>query len=111
LFLVAGAPSIDLMTASPEVRETARAFMLLAALAPLAGVLAYTYDGIFVGATWARDMRDLMLLVLAIYLATWWLLAPLGNAGLWIALLVFLLARGLLQAARYPALVKTTFPT
>ena len=34
---------------------------------------------------------------------------PLGNAGLWIALLIFFLARGLLQAWRYPALVRTTF--
>jgi MATE family multidrug resistance protein len=34
---------------------------------------------------------------------------PFGNTGLWIALLIFFLARGLLQAWRYPALVRTTF--
>jgi MATE family multidrug resistance protein len=106
VFLVAGDPLINLMTASPDVRGAAREFMIFAALAPLAGVLAYTYDGIYVGATWARDMRNLMLLALALYFAAWWLLAPFGNAGLWSALLLFLLARGLLQAARYPALVR-----
>lgn len=109
LFLVAGDPLIDAMTSSPEVREVARHFMLFAALAPAAGVLAYAYDGIYIGATWARDMRNLMVAALAIYFAAWWALAALGNAGLWSALLIFLLARGLLQGARYPALMRTTF--
>jgi len=46
---------------------------------------------------------------LAIYLAAWWLLHPLGNAGLWIAILIYFGARGVLQAMRYPALARTTF--
>jgi MATE family multidrug resistance protein len=54
-------------------------------------------------------MRNLMLGALAIYFAAWWLLQGLGNTGLWSALLVFLAARGLLQAVRYPALVRATF--
>ena len=83
--------------------------MLLAALAPAMGVAAYVFDGIYIGATWARDMRNLMLLALAIYLATWWSLRSYGNSGLWSALLVFLAVRGLLQAARYRLLVAATF--
>jgi MATE family, multidrug efflux pump len=109
LFIVAGAPLIDVMTTSKPVRVAARDFLLFAAGAPVAGVLAYAYDGIYIGATWARDMRNLMLIALAIYFAVWWVLQPLGNAGLWLALLAFLLARGVLQALRYPALVRTTF--
>jgi multidrug resistance protein, MATE family len=109
-FLIVGGPLIDVMTTSDAVRETARQFMLLAALAPALGVAAYAFDGIYIGATWARDMRNLMLAALAIYLATWWALQPYGNSGLWIALLTFLAARGLLQAARYPRLRSATFP-
>src|SRR5262249_42820068 len=109
VFMVAGTPLIDLITTNPQVRIWAREFMLLAALAPAMGVLAYTFDGIFIGATWARDMRNLMLAALAIYLGSWWLLRGFGNAGLWLALLIFLIARGLLQAMRYPALVRATF--
>ena len=109
VFMLGGSALIDLMTASPEVRETARQYLLLAALAPAAGVLAFAYDGIYIGATWARDMRNLMIAALAIYFVTWWTLQPFGNAGLWIALLTFLAARGLLQAARYPALVRRAF--
>jgi MATE family multidrug resistance protein len=54
-------------------------------------------------------MRNLMVAALAIYLAAWWLLLPFGNAGLWIAMLMFLVARGILQFARYAPLVRTTF--
>jgi MATE family multidrug resistance protein len=109
-FLIVGGPLIDVMTTSDAVREAARQFMLFAALAPALGVAAYAFDGIYIGATWARDMRNLMLAALAIYLATCWALRPWGNSGLWIALLTFLVARGLLQAARYPRLRSATFP-
>jgi MATE family multidrug resistance protein len=110
IFALAGTSLIDAMTTSPQVRSAARDFMWLAALAPACGVMAYSYDGIYIGATWARDMRNLMVASFAIYLAAWWLLQPLGNAGLWYALLIFFMARGLLQALRYPALLRTTFP-
>jgi MATE family multidrug resistance protein len=109
VFLAGGTALIDLMTTSAQVRSGAREFMLYAAVAPVLGALAYTFDGVYIGATWARDMRNLMMLAFALYLATWWALQSYGNAGLWIALLVFLAARGLLQAIRYPALVRTTF--
>jgi MATE family multidrug resistance protein len=109
LFLASGDALIDVITTSPEVRLAAREFMWLAALAPACGVLAYVYDGIYIGASWARDMRNLMLVALATYFAAFWLLTPLGNAGLWIAFLIFLLARGGYQALRYPALVRASF--
>jgi MATE family multidrug resistance protein len=110
LFLFVGTVLINVITTSAEVRQAARQFMLFAALAPVMGVAAYAFDGIYIGATWARDMRNLMVMALAIYLATWWALQGHGNTGLWIALLVFLAARGLLQAIWYPRLAKTTFP-
>lgn len=108
-FLLAGAVLIDIITTSETVRATARLYLTLAALAPLCGALAYTFDGIFIGATWSRDMRNLMILSLGIYFVAWWLMQGLGNNGLWLAMLVFLLARGLSQALRYPALVRRAF--
>ena len=109
VFVAGGGALIDTMTTSPEVRTAARQFLPFAALAPAAGVLAYGFDGIYIGATWTRDMRNLMLIALALYFGVWWALRPLGNAGLWLALLGFLLARGVLQALRYPALARATF--
>ncbi len=101
---------IDVVTTSPAVREAARLFLPFAALTPLCGAMAFEFDGVFVGATWTRDMRNLMLLSLGLYLALFAALRPLGNAGLWTALLGFLLARGLLQGWRYRALAGSTFP-
>jgi MATE family multidrug resistance protein len=108
-FLAGGSALIDLMTTSQEVRAAARELMLLAALAPVLGALAYIFDGVYIGATWTRDMRNLMLTAFAIYLAAWWALQSHGNAGLWSALLIFLAARGLLQGFRYPRLVAATW--
>src|SRR5690606_21071200 len=84
-------------------------FMVLAALAPVCGVMAYGYDGVYIGATWARDMRNLMIVSFLVFLAAWALLLPLGNAGLWAALLAFFIARGGLRALRYPVLLRGSF--
>jgi MATE family multidrug resistance protein len=97
------------MTASQDVRHGARDYLWLVVLAPVLGVFAFAYDGIFIGATWARDMRNLMLLSLIIFLAAWLALRSFGNAGLWGALLVHYIARGGLQALRYPALFRASF--
>jgi MATE family multidrug resistance protein len=104
-----GPALIDIMTASADVRHGARNYLWLVVLAPVLGVFAFAYDGIFIGATWARDMRNLMLLSLIIFLAAWLALRSFGNTGLWGALLVHYAARGGLQALRYPALLKASF--
>ena len=100
---------IDIMTASEEVRRSARDYLWLVTLAPVLGVFAFAYDGIFIGATWAREMRNLMVLSLLIFLGAWLALRSLGNAGLWGALLVHYAARGGLQALRYPAMLLKSF--
>jgi len=110
LTLLAFGPAlIDLMTASPEVRVAARSYLVYAAISSVIGVFAFAYDGIYIGATWTREIRNLMVVALALYLATWWLTLPIGNTGLWIAILVFFGARGALQGAWYPQLVRRTF--
>ncbi len=109
LFFFAGHSLIDIMTASPPVRQAAYALLWLAALAPVCGVMAFSFDGVYIGATWARDMRNLMIVSLLIYFAVWFATLPLGNTGLWVAILSFFIARGVLQAARYTALRRATF--
>ena len=56
---------------------------------------SYLLDGLFIGATRAREMRDAMLCSTAFGLLLGWLLQGLGNHGLWLALLCFMLMRGL----------------
>ena len=109
IFALGGTTLIDIMTASAEVRRVARDYLPFVVFAPLLGVFAFAYDGVYIGATWARDMRNLMLLSLVIFLAAWFSLRSFGNAGLWGALLVHYAARGGLEALRYPTLLKASF--
>lgn len=108
-FLLFGPALIDTMTASVDVRRIARDYLPFVIFAPLLGVFAFAFDGIYIGATWARDMRNLMLASLAIFLAAWFALRSFANAGLWGALLVHYAARGGLEALRYPALLRKSF--
>ena len=106
VFAVAGPALIDLMTTSVEVRETTRTYLVWAVLTPLAGVIAFQMDGIYIGATWSREMRNMMLLSLVLYLVAWAILTPLfGNHGLWMALLIFLGARSVTLPWRMRTLV------
>jgi MATE family multidrug resistance protein len=111
VFALLGPALIDVMTASAQVRHTARLYLIFVIASPLLAVFAFAFDGVYIGATWARDMRNLMVASLAIFLAAWFALRPFGNAGLWGALLVHYAARGWLEALRYPWLLKASFKT
>jgi len=94
-FILFGHAVIDLMTTATEVQAAALRYLPWAALTPVAGVLAFQMDGVFIGATWSRDMRNMMLLSLAVFLAGTWLAVPfLGNHGLWLVFNLFLGLRG-----------------
>jgi Na+-driven multidrug efflux pump len=96
LYLAFGHDFVALLTRAPAVRQAAQTTLLWAALVPLVAAPAVQLDGVFIGATWSRDMRNMMLLSLLIFLASWALLMPVAeNAGLWVAFLIFLGSRGL----------------
>ena len=101
---------IDLMTVNAEVRETARHYLFWVSLTPFLGTICFQFDGIFTGAMATRDMRNMMVLSLVIYLASWWILErEFGNHGLWAALCIFFIARGITYAMRMPALARAAF--
>lgn len=106
VFLLVGPWVVDALTTDPATRAAARDYLPWAALAPLAGVWAFQLDGIFIGATRSVEMRNAMLLSLAVFLLAWWLLQPWGNHGLWAALYVNYLARTLSLGWYYPALAR-----
>ncbi len=95
LYAVSGPAIVHLLTDLPEVRAAALAYLPWLVAAPLLGVWAYWLDGIFIGASRARELSIAMLAcVLLIYLPAWYLLQDFGNHGLWAAMLLFLAARG-----------------
>lgn len=104
-FLFAGPAIIDLMTTAPEVRDAARAYLPWMAVAPIGGIAAWMFDGVFIGATETRALRNAMILSVAVYAAALALLLPVfGNHGLWGALLILNATRGVTLGLRYPAL-------
>ena len=62
---------------------------------PLIAVWSYLLDGLFIGATRAREMRNGMLLTVLLTLPFAWALQGLGNHGLWITFLLFMALRSL----------------
>ena len=102
-----GPAIIDLLTVDADARHTAREFLPWAAAAPLLGVWAFQLDGIFIGATRTADMRNAMLVALAIFAGAWWLLRGLGNHGLWAAFYVHYFARFGGLAYYYPRLLRS----
>jgi multidrug resistance protein, MATE family len=101
---------IDLMTLNEDVRGFAKDYVFWAAITPFLGAACFLYDGIFTGAMATKEMRNMMLLSLALYLIVWYFLEPIyGNHGLWAALSVFFVARSVSFAARLPAIQKRAF--
>lgn len=104
-FALAGGAVIDVMTTAPDVRAAAREYLPYMVAAPLLGAASWMLDGIFIGATRSRDMRNMMLVSALIYFAGAVVLLPtLGNHGLWLCLLLSFVARGITLGLRYPAL-------
>ena len=96
VYWCAGASIIDSLTDEPAVRAAARAFLPWVVLMPPVCVWGFLLDGVFIGATRTRELMQAMVISLAGFLvASWALVGPFGNHGLWVALLIFMAARGL----------------
>lgn len=93
----------------PGVIATLGVFSVWAIAMPLTGFASFVLDGVFVGAGWTRAMLGTMLAAFAVYAALLWLLAPLGNHGLWAAFTMFFAARGAGQLMILPRLMRRSF--
>lgn len=95
LFALLGHLFIAMQTNIQSVRDTADLYLPYLAVLPLIAVWSYLLDGLFIGATRAREMRNGMLLAVLILLPFAWALQGLGNHGLWISFLLFMALRSL----------------
>ncbi|HVI98955.1 MAG TPA: MATE family efflux transporter [Sphingomonas sp.] len=107
LFWAAGGPFIALLTSNPEVRATAAALLPFAAIVPAIGAPAWLLDGIFIGATRGRALRNAAILATAAYVATDLLLRPAGAWGVWAALVLSYIYRALFLGAHLPGLLRS----
>ncbi|MCG7601416.1 MATE family efflux transporter [Halomonas sp. McH1-25] len=105
VFALAGEWLISLLTDLDTVRAAAAEFLPWMVLMPALAVWSYLLDGVFIGATATREMRNSIFAGLAVYLPAWWLTqhigAGLGNHGLWLSFTLFTLVRSATLGAYY----------
>lgn len=95
-FWLFGTNIIFLLTDIPALRAAAQDYLWVIVLLPLIGHWCFLFDGIFVGLTQSKAMRNTMVVsALTAFFPVWWLCQSWGNMALWIAMLSFLFARGL----------------
>ena len=110
-YLLLGPLMIRLLTDLEDVRETALRFLPWLVISPLVSVWSYLYDGVFVGATRAREMRNIMVIsTFVVFLPAWFLLRDLGNHGLWLAFTIFMASRGIGMHLGYRRSVLPSLP-
>ena len=95
-YAIGGSHLIAILTDLPDVRSAAMRYLPWMIVSPLVSVWSFLYDGVYVGATRAREMRNLMLIsTFIVFLPAWFLLQGLGNHGLWLAFMLFMASRGI----------------
>ena len=107
LIYVGGPYFITLLTQDPEVIASARRYLPYCALAPILGFAAWQLDGIFIGTTKTREMRNAGIAAVIIYITAHYVLTPkLGKDGIWIAFLIYYISRAITLAFYYPNIRK-----
>lgn len=89
---------LQILTNDKTVIETSKMFLFWTILIPVTGFAAFLWDGIFIGATASKEMRNAMILSSVIFFGCYYITVPkLGNNGLWLAFILYLLVRGATQ--------------
>lgn len=108
VFLGAGPALISLYTGFEGVQDVALAHLPWLIASPIISVWCFQLDGVFIGAQRTRDMRNMMVIAFAAFVAALYGLLPVwGTHALWAALIVFFVVRGVTLAACYPALERS----
>ncbi len=108
-FWLLGEPIVNLLVAEDSARQMALDWLPWVIAAPLFGIWSFLLDGIFIGATETRSMRDSMLISLACFMISAAVLVPsFGNHGIWISYFILLVVRALTLWLRWPRIVRAT---
>ena len=95
-YLISGPLIIRILTDLPDVRKTAMTYLPWLIVSPVISVWCFLYDGVYVGMTRAREMRNIMIFsAFAVFLPAWYLTQSFGNHGLWFAFMLFFASRGI----------------
>jgi MATE family multidrug resistance protein len=96
IYLLCGGLILRLLTSDTKIIAASQPYMFWIVLVPLITFAAFIWDGIYVGATASKAMRNSMVVITTlIFIPAYYILEPvLGNNGLWLAMMLFMGARG-----------------
>ncbi len=111
IYALFGQYIVDAMTTLPDVRVLAENYLFWIVIGPLVGVWSFLFDGIFIGTTHTKEMRNGMLISLAVFLIATEVLVPnWGNHGLWLSYHVFMVARAITLGVWFPRILRAAEP-
>ncbi len=98
VYVLGGTSFLSLLTDDTKVVEASSEYLPWAYLIPITGVAAFIFDGVFIGITASRGMLISSAIAAVCFFVVYFLLSPfMGNHALWLAFLVFLSMRGIVQ--------------
>ena len=97
LYALGGTQIMSLFTDQENVLQAGLPYLWWMILLPIISTPCYIWDGIYIGLTASKSMRNAMVLTLIIFVIAYFSTTSLGNHGLWLSLLIFMGARGLIQ--------------
>ena len=104
-YLIGGKRFLMLLTDEPSVVEASTTYVWWAYLIPFCSVAAFMWDGVFIGLTASRQMLQSMFVAAVTFFIVYFIaIGPLGNHGLWLAFLCYLIVRGVVQTLLYPSI-------
>jgi len=98
---------LKILTSQTDVIESAQAFLPWVIMVPVASFASYIWDGIYIGATASKAMRNTLLISTFVFFApVYYFLNPiLGNHALWLGMLLFMFMRGAVQTILYKRVI------
>ncbi|MEH6479949.1 MULTISPECIES: MATE family efflux transporter [Pseudoalteromonas] len=101
-FALFGNTIIKLLTNVPEVIQEATHYLPWIVVLPILAMSCFLFDGVFVGLTRAKNMRNSMILSAGVgFFGVFWVFIDLQNNGLWLAMSCFMLMRGVTLIIKY----------
>lgn len=98
-FVFAGENIMLLLTDNYKIIDESKEYLLWIKITPLVSMLAFLWDGVYIGATATKMMRNSLMVAASVFFAAYFSLNEVwGNHGLWFSFMLFLLSRGVFQS-------------
>ena len=102
IYLFGGERFLSLLSTDIDVITASATYFPWAVAIPLCGFMAFTWDGIFIGATRTRAMlASMFTAMITFFVITFTLMPHYGNHALWLAFICYLIIRGVVLNVLY----------